>query len=153
MTLTRLSPQIDLRAQCLFELGASVEAAQELLLYNASPFRVDSVIRRKRFPLASELHVERWADYAREAQHQGVEAALRTKLPQLCFPIRAGISQSPIYRAVTLQGLAPDTLPDPAGPEWEADDAARLFIRPGPAGEVPVLALRSRRDFVRAVQR
>jgi len=56
------------------------------------------------FPLPDEPHLEAWRAYAAEAAQIGVLPTLASKLVQLSFPVEAGISQTPAYRAATLRG-------------------------------------------------
>ena len=58
-------------------------------------------------PLEDEPSLAVWDEYAREALSRGSWEVLWEKLPQLRFPIEAGISNSEPYRAATRSGLPP----------------------------------------------
>ena len=95
------------RALQLKHLGASPGEVEELLAYNENVFDVDALLTSKvRLPLPDEPFVAFWAEAEREARTRGAFAVLREHLPQLRFPIRAGISETADYRAATRRGSA-----------------------------------------------
>ncbi len=139
---------LEARIAVLRSLGASDSVQEELLAYNENRFRPAAP---HELPLADERFATVWQEYAREAKEKAELPfeALRRKLVQLRFPIGPGMSKSDEYRAATLQGT-----------EAQEGDGIRLlspellnieFAR-GPAGTVPVLAVRERSDFIVLVQ-
>jgi hypothetical protein len=98
-------------------------------------------------PTLDEPHVRVWRDYAGQVARHGSIAVLAAFLPQLRFPIRAGMKRDPLYRRTVRHG------------EFSADDHARvgftleqpaltsLSIHHTMAGAVPVIMARDRRDF------
>lgn len=136
------------RAAVLRELGATEDEVAELLRYGENRFRRDGPLPD--LPLEDEPFVEAWEAYAREAEARGAAEVLRERLPQLCFPVREGMSDDEAYRAATRRGAA---VPADAEPlRLEAPEALRLFLHPTAAGHVPVLAAGSRADFVSLVR-
>jgi hypothetical protein len=103
-------------------------------------------------PLAPEPHVATWRQYAAEAAERGAFETLARRLPQLCFPIREGISQTEAYRAVTRRGLPPDGLAEATGLELQCPDKLRLVVHESATGPIPVLITGAREDFISLVQ-
>lgn len=135
-----------LRRRVLEGLCSTPDVVDELLLYNESPFAVDTAWPV--FPLPEEAHVAVWREYAREASSRPLDV-LRARLPQLAIPLREGTSRSPAYAAVMRRGQ-PFREADFGGRlELAAPDALRLFIAEHPAGALPVLATPIRSDFER----
>lgn len=136
-------------ADRLRAFGAQGQALDALLAYTASPFDTGRLASGG-LPMADEPHVEAWEEYAREAERDGVLAALARRLVQLRFPIEAGISQTDAYRAATRRGVAPP----PGGPGLAIEDPVGLCLQLHftLAGRVPVVTCRSRHDFVSLVQ-
>jgi hypothetical protein len=136
------------RAEVLRAHGARGDEVAELLAYTASPFRAPDA--EPSFPLADEPFVAAWEGYAAEAEAgAGAWEVLRARLPQLRFPIEAGISESAAYRASTRRGEAP---PPGEGVRLAAPGSLSLFLHPTPAGRLPVLAAGHRDDFVALVR-
>jgi len=137
-----------LRSQVLFGRGATVPVARELLAYNANPFHHGAEITR----LLPEPHLVAWERYSAEGAQggaTGVFDSLKKRLVQWHFPIQAGISRSPAYRAAVQRGVFP-----PAGPGLilTQPEQLRLLIEPTPAGPVPVIVAANRPDFVALLQ-
>jgi hypothetical protein len=120
-------------------LGASPAEAAELLAYNENVFDLGALTSEVRFPLPDEPFVAFWQAVEREARTRGTFAVLRERLPQLRFPIRAGISETEPYRAATRRGVPVETLPE-------------ATIHPSPAGRIPLLIARGRAEFVALIQ-
>lgn len=135
------------RRAVLAALGVHGAAADELLRYDESPFQGGGV--PPLLPLADEPFVEAWARYQARATEAGVLAALREALVQLRFPVRAGVSETPEYRAATRAG---GPAPDGGGVALDAPDALRLVLHPTAAGRIPVLLAATRGDFVTLVR-
>lgn len=137
-----------LRRDVLKRMGAVGAEVEELLDYGRSRFADANALPP--LPLDDEPFVAVWREYAAEAAHLGVWRVLREKLIQLRFPIRAGISTEPIYRAATLQGKLPET----AQASWTPVDPTglKLILHETAAGAIPVLQTRNREDFVGLVR-
>jgi hypothetical protein len=139
------------RARILGSFGASGSVANELLAFNDNPYCQTEKTALPPLPLPPEEHVAAWTDYAAEAEIRGAWEVLRPRLPQLQFPVRAGISRSEAYRQATRRGQPP-TVPPAAGLSLCAPEKLRLWIQPSPAGPIPVLCTSERNDFVLLVQ-
>jgi hypothetical protein len=140
-----------LRASILRRLGASNTEIEELLRYNANAFRVPAPGELPPLPLPDEPFVAAWEGYAAEAAERGVWPVLRERLPQLRFPIEAGVSATEAYLAATRRGELPpqDT---GAGVVLARPERLRLFLHPTAAGRLPVLLAGDRDDFVALVR-
>jgi hypothetical protein len=119
----------------------------ELDAYNAVSFDLSALDTP--LPLDSEPHVDFWRAWAGEGP---AWESLCRHLPQLRFPIREGISKSDDYRAATLRGEEVEGLAGATGLSFDHPQALRLVIHPTPAGEVPVILPRGRRDFETVVR-
>ena len=139
----------EFRAAVLRAFGASGPVVEELLAF-------DDVARPPPasagpFPLPPEPHVETWREYAAEAAEQGAWAVLRSRLPQLRFPIRAGMSQTEAYRAATRRGEIA-SIPDGEAPALRSPHRLQLWVQDALAGPIPVLCTADRDDFVLLVR-
>jgi hypothetical protein len=133
-------------------LGASPAEAEELLAYNENVFDLGALTSEVCFPLPDERFVAFWEDVEREARTRGAFAVLRERLPQLRFPIRAGISETQAYRAATRRGVPAETLPEATGLEIARPEAIEVVIHPSPAGRIPLLIARGRAEFVALIR-
>ncbi len=141
----------ELRARVLAAYGADDQATQELLVYGENPFVKGEQLPVVELPLKPELHVAAWEQYAAEAVDKSVFEALRSRLPQLQFPIQAGISETPAYRAATRRGIpAPDSIA--TGLKLNQPEKLQLRLHSTLAGIIPVLVVGDRQDFVTLVQ-
>jgi hypothetical protein len=136
----------------LRDLGASAAEAGELLLYNENVFDLASFEPGIRFPLPDEPFVAFWEEVEREARERGAFTVLRERLPQLRFPIRAGISETEGYRAATRRGVPVETIPEATGLELERPEAVEVAIHTSPAGRIPLVIVRRRPEFVAVLQ-
>ncbi|HEY6323908.1 MAG TPA: hypothetical protein VJA16_20380 [Thermoanaerobaculia bacterium] len=141
----------ELQVAVLADHGAAPAEVEELLRYNENPFSVCAA-GPVPLPLPDEPFVSAWEVYTAEARRIGAGAVLLRVLPQLCFPIRAGISASPDYRAATRRGEAPDGLAAAGGLPLERPELLEIVLHPSAAGRIPLLVSRHRQDFVRLVQ-
>jgi hypothetical protein len=141
--------QLEFRTQLLFSLGANLDTCSELLAYDSSP-APEPIKIPPRFPLPAEPHVEAWEDYEREQAERGAFAVLRSKLVQLNFPVREGISQSEGYQRAVKTGVVDATAGD--GLALERPEGLRLLIHPSLAGKIPVIITATRADFVHLMQ-
>lgn len=101
-------------------------------------------------PPSPEPHVDVWREYAHDAARLGAWEALRRRLPQLRFPVRAGTSQTEAYQAATRRGEAVTDAGD--GLEMHFPDRLRIWIHDSLAGPIPVVCAGGREDFVLLVQ-
>jgi hypothetical protein len=141
-----------LRARVLASFGASGAVVEELLSYNDPAFLHREPDLSLPFPLPAEPQGAAWEEYAAEAVQRGAWEVLRDRLVQLRFPVRQGISQTEGYRAVTRQGVSPDSVPEATGLTLSAPDQLRLWVHASLTGPLPVLCTSEREDFVRLVQ-
>src|SRR5438477_8480886 len=100
------------RAQALASPGASDAEVAELLTYTENHFQPALLPATIALPLEPEPHVEVWKEYAALVERSSSIEPLRDVFMQLRFPIRAGISQSEIYRSATRRGIDPGTEAD-----------------------------------------
>lgn len=138
---------MSLQASTLAALGASPAEAGELLLYNENVFDLGSLGTETRFPLPDEPFVAFWEEVEREARERGAYAVLRERLPQLGFPVRAGISETEGYRAATRRGVPVDSIPEATGLELERPEAVEVVLHTSPAGRIPLIIARGRAEF------
>jgi Family of unknown function (DUF7005) len=127
-------------------VGATVE---ELVAYATSRFTIPSSPSPSA-TLPDEPFVAAWAGYAGAAERRGLWPVLREALVQLRFPVTEGMSQRPAYLAATRRGDLRDLPED--GVALHRPGALELFLHPTPAGQIPVLAVEDRHDFVTLVQ-
>ena len=137
----------EFREEVLRAHGAGDAEVVELLAYGAQA--LDPPAEAPAFPLPDEPFAATWDGYAAEAEARGAWTVLRERLPQLRFPVRAGISETDAYRAATRRGE--DVEPDEDGLALRSPDALRLFVHPTPAGRVPALVTTDREDFAALV--
>ncbi len=104
------------------------------------------------YPLEDEPSAVSWAEWLARDREGSVYQRLRERLVELQFPIRTGISESELYRAVTRRGQRhPD--PDADGGLALIDPAGlKLWIQQTPAGRIPIIQTARRDDFVKLVQ-
>lgn len=134
------------RAAVLRRAGARDGVIDELLAYNDNAFDFGALPQPPVLPLADEPHVAAWSEYA--AADGTAFETLQRVLVQLRFPIRAGISESEDYRAVTRAGAPPELCALAPGLALEHPDGVALTVVATAAGGVPVISARGRDDFV-----
>jgi hypothetical protein len=142
--------RLERRAQLLFEQGATVKQAAELLDYTPV-LDASRVTLPRQIPLPDEPHLEAWQQYAIEAEESGVFPVLQKRLIQLQFPIGAGISSSEAYQAAIRYGKY-TAAKEPTGIELQHPDRLQLRLHQSLAGTIPVLLPHGRHDFVSLVQ-
>lgn len=148
-----MTPDHALRRRVLAEVGAQGGEVEELLAYNASTVERRGFPALPGFPLPDEPHLEAWRSYAEEAARRGAWATLRERLPQLRFPVAAGMSEREAYRAATRKGVMPtDEVGDATGLPVHDPGGIELGLHAAIAGTVPVVAVATRQDFVLLVQ-
>ncbi|HEX9944650.1 MAG TPA: hypothetical protein VGG03_21785 [Thermoanaerobaculia bacterium] len=141
-----------IQAEILARLGASPAEAQELLAYNENVFDLQALTPEVRFPLPDEPFVAFWEPLVAASRERGAFAVLREHLPQLRFPIDAGIGESEPYRAATRRGAPVETIPEATGLALEHPEAIELDLYASPAGRIPLLIARRRPEFVALIQ-
>lgn len=122
-------------------------AAAELARYDVQRFDPAVTGAGFRLPLADEPFVACWAEWAEQARREGAFAVLSRHLPQLRFPIRAGIADGDDYRAATRGGADPGGLADATGLVLERPEAVELEVYAGCACRIPVITVRRRPEF------
>jgi hypothetical protein len=142
----------NLQAGALAALGASPAEVEELLAYNENLFDLGALDPDARFPLPDEPFVAFWDAAEREARTRGAFAVLREHLPQLRFPIQAGISETEGYRAATRRGADVAAIPEATGLEVAHPEAIEIVIHPSAAGRIPLLIARGREEFVALIR-
>ncbi len=143
----------------LRHLGATAGECEELLRYNENVFGIGEP--GTVLPLPDEPFVPCWEGWAAAAGaaaragaagDRGAFAVLAEHLPQLCFPIREGMSATAAYRAATRRGVPPADLPEATGLPLARPELVELTLHLSPAGRIPVLTVRGRAEFVALVQ-
>jgi len=132
--------------------GASPDEAAELLAYLASDFDLGGLGPATSLPLPDEPFVAIWERWVEEARRRGAVAVLREHLPQLHFPVAAGMSERDGYRAATLRGVPPRELPEATGLDLARPDLVALDLYASPAGRIPLIVARGRQEFVALVR-
>jgi hypothetical protein len=144
--------QQSFRADVLANFGASASEVEELLAYNQNVFNRNRLTHPVTFPLAPEVHVTAWEEYAVAARVVGAFEALLSRLVQFRFPIQEGISQTDAYRAATRKGMSVDGMAEATGLVLTLPEKLQLIIHQSLAGPIPVLIAGNREDFVTLVQ-
>ena len=142
-----LLKQQEFQSNVLKAYGAGTKEVEELSVYNQNLFQHNHLPSPLRFPLDAEPHVAIWLQYLDTAKKVGVLETLKNVLVQLHFPIQEGISQTESYRAVTLKGVDPVSIPEASGLVLRQPEKLKLKIYPSLAGAVPVLLPGNREDF------
>jgi hypothetical protein len=122
---------------------------EALIAYMSDRFEIPAPLPP--FPLADEGFVSTWQRYAARVKESGSIRCLASYLPQLGFPVAAGMSNDPDYLNATRKGIF---LPEGSrqGLELVAPERCRLDIHSSCAGAIPVLTAEVRSDFVSLVQ-
>ncbi len=128
------------------------EAAEELRSYARNAFDARALDEGLTLPLPDEPFVAFWEARAGEARERGALAVLAEHMPQLRFPIRAGIRESDAYQAATRRGVPPDDIAEATGLELARPEVIELAIYPSPAGRIPLIIVRGRQEFVALVR-
>ena len=132
------------RADHLRSAGAEGEVLEELLRYDTPLLAAEAVAEAAAREYPDEPFVTAWEEYARDAGEIGAVRALESRLPQLRFPVRAGVSATEEYRAATRRGEPP---PEKGGPAFVSAGSVTLTLHPTLAGRLPVLVAKERADF------
>ena len=140
------------RSQILAGYELNKSEINELLVYNQNHFQTGNWQQYVHFPIADEPHISSWQEYAEEARVRGTDKTLSQYLVQLQFPIQAGISDRPEYRAVTRKGQSTDGLELAKGLDLQEPEKLELIIHQTIAGKIPVLISGNRADFMALVR-
>ena len=132
------------RADRLRAVGASGSVLEELLWYDTPLLPAGAVAAAAAAHYPDEPFVAAWEEYARDAEALGAVTALAARLPQMRFPVRAGVSATEEYRAATRRGEPP---PEGEGPSFLNAGAVTLTLHATLAGRLPVLVAGERADF------
>lgn len=124
----------------------------ELLRYNTNHFDQTSVLTPRSYPLADEEFVSTWIEYVKNVEFGKVFDFLKTRLVQLNFPIREGISRCEDYKAATKRGQSVEGMQAATGLVLEQPDQLNLSIYQTAAGKIPIIYTRHRPDFVSLVR-
>lgn len=96
-----------------------------------------------------DSQIQTWNKYMAESKGIGVYETLRKYLAPFQFPIQKGISQDPLYKAVTLKGQMGNPS---SGIPLNEPNSLELFLHEGVAGKIPVLVVPDAQDFQRIIQ-
>ncbi len=140
------------RSTILDKYGASSNEKEELLLYNRNVFDHSDITSPLKLPHEDELFVSTWERYAEEAFKTSVFHSLKSKLVQLSFPVKEGISKTQDYRSATLSGISVSSLDSATGISLNNPKSLNLIIHQSLAGKIPVLIADNRDDFVTLVR-
>lgn len=127
--------------------GANGSEIGELRDYTKISFDLPAGGEVGPYPLPDESCVAAWIGYSKQAAREGVFQCLRQRLVQLRFPIAAGMSRNPVYRAATHRGVLPPESSNYPGLILEEPATLQLVIQPTPAGRIPALIAPNRSDF------
>jgi hypothetical protein len=139
-----VSDALTQRRSLLRTMGATEPQVDELLAYNANRFRCSPEWARSG-QLADEPFVAAWEARLADAATGGVWTVLQHALPQLGFPIAAGMSTTAAYRRATRSGVFPAS--ESEGVTMERPSAVALHLHATPAGRIPVIGTPCRADF------
>lgn len=133
----------DEREATLRAAGAVGGVLEELRLYD-TPILPQGA-RPPAIAWSDEPHVGVWEVYAEDAARSGAVAALAARLPQMRFPVEAGVSATDAYRASTRRGSPPPA--DGRGPAFVRPAEITLGLHETLAGRLPILVAEDRADF------
>jgi len=139
---------IDFRRDTLKSCGASPAEIDELLFYNRNVFDFTPIDLPLKLPLADEPLISTWKRYSTEILQSNVFQYLKTRLPQLAFPVKEGISETEDYRSATRKGVPTDGLDGASGLAMSEPESLQLVIFQSLAGKIPLLITKNREDFV-----
>jgi len=125
---------------------------EELRAYVRNAFDAGALAGGLSLPLPDEPFVPFWEDRMAEARERGAFAVLREHMPQLRFPVRAGIGESESYQAATRRGTPPEEIAEATGLELGRPEAVELALHASPAGRIPLIIVRGRPEFVTLVR-
>jgi hypothetical protein len=139
------------RIRVLRGFGAESATIDELLRYNTNHFDQTLVLAPRSYPLADEEFVSTWTGYVKNAEIGKVFDFLKTRLVQLNFPTRKGISRCDDYVAATQRGQCVEKMRTATGLVLEQPAQLSLSIYQTPAGKIPIICTSHRPDFASLV--
>ncbi|MBW4508810.1 MAG: hypothetical protein KME64_20185 [Scytonematopsis contorta HA4267-MV1] len=142
----------EFRSGVLASYGAGTKEIDELLAYTENIFDLSGFAEPIKFPLTAEEHIATWQEYVIQAKNFGAFETLQKKLPQFCFPIKEGISETSAYQSATRKGLSVRDMPEASGLQLQEAEKLQLFVHQSLAGAIPVIIPGNRTDFVSIVQ-
>jgi hypothetical protein len=142
---------LERRIRVLRAFGAEGATIDELLRYNTNHFNQTLVLAPRSYPLADEEFVSTWTGYVKNAAYGKVFDFLKSRLVQLNFPIREGISGCEDYMAATKRGECIEGMQAATGLILEQPAQLSLSIYQTPAGKIPVIYTSHRPDFASLV--
>src|ERR1700730_14680328 len=101
---------LERRVRVLRAYGAEGGTLDELLRYNANHFDQTLVLAPRSYPLADEEFVATWTEYVKHVEIGKVFDFLKTRLVQLNFPVREGISGCEDYVPATKRGQSVESM-------------------------------------------
>jgi hypothetical protein len=143
---------LERRIRVLRAFGAEGATIDELLRYNTNHFDQTLVLAPRSYPLADEEFVSTWTGYVKNAGFGKVFDFLKSRLVQLNFPIREGISGCEDYMAATKRGECVEGMQAATGSILEQPALLSLSIYQTPAGKIPVIYTSHRPDFASLVR-
>jgi hypothetical protein len=112
--------------------------------------------RGETFPLPDEEFAATWEQYMLEAGEGGyIFPVLRRHLPQLQFPVQAGMRSDEAYLRATRRGIPPAASAEDStagGLQLQKTRCLRLEVYPTLAGRLPLLSTDCRPDFELLIQ-
>lgn len=141
-----LPDRLSTRRAVLTELGGRPETIQKVLAYCENHFVPEKAPTAPILPMFDEPHLSFWRSFIHEHETNCFQA-LQARLPQLCIPVRAGISKTPAYTGVLGRGLPFDENAFSGMLALERTAEIQVTIREHPAGALPVFITRHRPDF------
>ncbi len=136
----------------MHSLTQPLEEPGELRAYARNAFGSGALAGGLSLPLPDEPFVPFWEARVAEAGERGAFAVLSEHMPQLRFPIRAGMSESDAYQEATRRGVSPDGIAEATGLAMGRPEAVELALYPSPAGRIPLIIVRGRPEFVALVR-
>lgn len=138
------------RAAILFDHGAAVDVADELLAYTPPLPKqtITNAVQAMHRPPG--LLVNDWLSIT--TAEEAIFTALQERFIQLRFPIREGISQERVYQSAARRGIV-DHLPSiEEGLRLQHPEQLRIMVHDSLVGPVPVILPYGRIDFEMIVQ-
>lgn len=120
---------------------------EELLEYNKSISDFSMVSGKQNFPLEDESFISYWEKYIKDVHSTGPFMVLRKYLPELNFPIIAGISGQEKYLDAVRRGIIHDERESDVGFVLEVPDGIKVYLYRTYAGKIPVISIYNRKDF------
>lgn len=142
------------RLNALLSLGVAPSLHEELLSYHAGALCTPQHLKTYGSPLPDEPFVSTWCDYAKQVEAAGEITPMAQYLVQLQFPIRAGMSEDPVYLAATQKGIlhTGKIFVAFSGVSWRDPHRIRLGLHKTLTGTLPFIVCEERDDFLSMVR-